>query len=160
MASQWIGTNCPAHCSNTEIPLAERMDCHLLKSSLDIPCKTPSQLIADRLRWNSKNPLRKLKRQHKKHKLQQSYNRNAHDPSALQVGNHVAIQNPDTKMWDIYGVITAIGPFRRYYVKTQSGRVLVRNRRFLRKRSPLSIAAPTGDHYSHISTPTTSDSAI
>ena len=106
MASQWIGTNCPAHCSNTEIPLAERMDCHLLKSFLDIPCKTPSQLIADRLRWNGKNPLRKLKRQQKKHKTSYS-NRNAHDLSALQVGNHVAIQNPITKMWDIYGVITA-----------------------------------------------------
>ena len=32
------------------------------------PVKTPLQLIADRLRWKGKNPLRKLKRQHKKHK--------------------------------------------------------------------------------------------
>ena len=93
------------------------------------------------------------------HKIQQSYNRHAHDLSALQVGNHVAIQNPITKMWNIYGVITAIGLFRRYFVKTKGGCVLVRNRRFLRKRSPLSIAAPTGVHYSHIPTPATSDTA-
>jgi len=51
----------------------------------------------------------------------------------------VAIHNPRTKLWDIYGVITAISPNRKYYIKTSSGRVLVRNRRFLRKRVPLSI---------------------
>ena len=88
-------------------------------------------------------------------KLQQSYNQHAHDLSTLQIGNHVAIQNPTSKMWDIYGIITAIGPFRRYFIKTQNGRVLVRNRRFLRKRNPLSIAAPAGAHVpTHISTPT------
>ena len=46
---------------------------------------------------------------------QQSYNQHAHELSTLQVGNHVAIQNPSSsyRMWDIYGVITAIGPFRQ-----------------------------------------------
>ena len=53
-------------------------------------------------------------------------------------GLHVAIQNDTTKRWDIYGVITEIGPHRRYYVKTTSGRVLTRNRRFLRRRVPWS----------------------
>ena len=69
-------------------------------------------------------------------KSQQSYNQHAHELSTLQVGNHIAIQNPTSKMWDIYGVITAIGPFWRYFVKTQSGRVLVRNHRFLCKHTP------------------------
>ena len=84
---------------------------------------------------------------------QQSYNQHAHELSTLQVGNHVAIQNPSSRMWDIYGVITAIGPFRRYFVKTQSGRVLVRNRRFLRNCSPLSVAAPAEDTSTHIPAP-------
>ena len=65
---------------------------------------------------------------------QATYNQHAHHLSDLQAGNHVAVQNPTSKMWDIYGTITAIGPHRRYFVKTQSGRILVRNRRFIHKR--------------------------
>ena len=56
----------------------------------------------------------------------------------------MAIQDPDSKLWDVYGVVTAIGPYRRYFVKTQSGRVFVRNRQFLRKRIAVSIATPEG----------------
>ena len=74
---------------------------------------------------------------------QAAYNQHAHSLSDLQVGNHVAVQNPISKLWDTYGTITAIGPHRRYFIKTQSGRVLVRNRRFIRKRCPLSIAGPS-----------------
>lgn len=74
---------------------------------------------------------------------QAAYDQHAHSLSDLQVGNHVAVQNTTSKMWDIYGTITAIGPHRRYFIKTQSGRILVRNRRFIRKRSPLSIAGPS-----------------
>ena len=72
------------------------------------------------------------------------YNQQAHDLPDLQVGNHVAIQDPDSKLWDVYGVVTAIGPYRRYFVKTQSGRVFVRNHRFLRKQIAVSIATPEG----------------
>ena len=42
----------------------------------------------------------------------------------------------------IYGIVTAISPNRRYYIKTSSGRVLVRNHRFLRRRVPLSVPVP------------------
>ena len=35
---------------------------------------------------------------------------------------------------------------RCYFVKTQSGRVLVRNCHFLRKQTPISIGAPGGDN--------------
>ena len=74
---------------------------------------------------------------------QMAYNQHAYPLPELSVGAHVAIQNSNSKLWDIYGTVTAIAPFRRYCVKTQSGRVLVRNRRFLRKRYPPSVAAPT-----------------
>ena len=67
------------------------------------------------------------------------YNQHAHSLPEIHIGSNVAIQNGDTKCWDIYGKVTHIGPYRRYYVKTSSGRVLVRNRRFLRRRVPLSI---------------------
>ena len=62
-----------------------------------------------------------------------SYNNHAQTLPEITIGSNVALQNDDTKRWDIYGTVTAIGPHRRYFVKTQSGRVLVRNRRFLRR---------------------------
>jgi len=67
------------------------------------------------------------------------YNQHAHPLPDITIGSHVAIQNPQTKVWDIYGIVTDINPQRRYYIKTKSGRVLVRNRRFLRRRLPTSI---------------------
>ena len=67
------------------------------------------------------------------------YNTHTHPLPDIDIGSHVAIQNPRSKLWDIYGIVINIGPYRRYYVKTGSGRILVRNRRFLRRRIPLSI---------------------
>ena len=67
------------------------------------------------------------------------YDQHSRELAQLQIGNQVAIQNPTSKVWDIYGTITDIGPHRRYFVKTQSGRVLIRNRRFLRRRVPMSL---------------------
>ena len=72
-----------------------------------------------------------------------AYNQKAQLLPDLKVGNHVAIQHPTSKLWDTYGVITAIGPYRKHFVKTQSGRVLIRNRRFIHKRYPVSFPAPT-----------------
>ena len=54
----------------------------------------------------------------------------------IRIGSPVALQSQQTKLWDVYGTVVAIGPHRRYYVKTHSGRVLVCNRRFLRHRIP------------------------
>ena len=56
------------------------------------------------------------------------YNTHAHNLPEITIGSNVAIQNSNTKLWDVYGTVTYIGPHRRYYIKTQSGRVLVRNR--------------------------------
>ena len=51
----------------------------------------------------------------------------------IDIGSNIAIQNPCSKLWDIYGVITAILPKRRYYIRTSC------NRCFLRRCVPLSI---------------------
>lgn len=59
----------------------------------------------------------------------------------LDVGRQVAVYNPKTSMWDIYGKIVEVGAYRRYRVRTQAGRLLVRNRRFLRIRSAASLLA-------------------
>ena len=49
------------------------------------------------------------------------YNSHAHRLPDLQNGSMVALQNPLTKLWDIYGTIVDIGPNHLYYIKTQSG---------------------------------------
>ena len=73
-----------------------------------------------------------------------SYNRHARNLPEITIGSRVALQNNETKRWDIYGTVTEIGPHRRYFVKTQSGRVLARNRRFLRRRVVMPIPQPCG----------------
>ena len=79
------------------------------------------------------------------------YNTHAHPLPDIQVGPQVAVQNPQSKPWDIYGIVMDISPHRRYYIKTSSGRVLVRNRQFLCHRIPASIPAS----YQHAGLPPT-----
>ena len=74
-----------------------------------------------------------------------SYNSKAKLLPEITIGSRVALQNHETKRWDIYGTVTDITPHRRYFIRTQSGRVLVRNRRFLRCRIPPSIPTLTTD---------------
>ena len=57
----------------------------------------------------------------------------------ITVGSNVAIQNPRTKLWDTYGVVRDIGPQRQYHIRTKEGRMLTRNRRFIRRRTPASV---------------------
>ena len=72
--------------------------------------------------------------------------------SRLQMGTHVDIQDPRTKMWSTHGVIVAIGNHRDYYVKLPSGRVYWRNRRFLRPYIP-SIPPTTTPTLTHVTKP-------
>jgi len=55
------------------------------------------------------------------------YNQHAHTLPDITTGTNVAIQNPTTKRWDIYGVVTTVGPYRNYHIKTSNGQILVRN---------------------------------
>lgn len=49
------------------------------------------------------------------------------------------------KCGTLYGTITATGSHQQYFVETRSSHVLVRNRCFLWKRTPVSITGPAGD---------------
>ena len=65
-----------------------------------------------------------------------------HDASAcqlsqLKIGSRVDLQDPTTGRWDRVGMIVGIGQRRTYLVRTASGRVLWRNRRYLRPYRPL-----------------------
>ena len=65
-----------------------------------------------------------------------------HDSSArplsqLKIGSRVDLQDPTTGRWNRIGVIVGIGQRRTFLVRTASGRVLWRNRRYLRPYRPL-----------------------
>ena len=49
------------------------------------------------------------------------YNLHAHNLPDIHVGSHVAVQNPQSRLWDIYGIVTEIGPHRRYIKTTGEG---------------------------------------
>ena len=68
-----------------------------------------------------------------------AYNQHVRPLREIKKGTNVAVQIPVTKMFDIYGIVTDLAPHRRYFIRTQSGRILVRNRRYLRRRTPVSV---------------------
>lgn len=66
------------------------------------------------------------------------YNVSARPHRPLQLGQHVLIQDHSTGLWDGTGVISGISQQRRsFLIKTPSGRIYWRNRRFLRPLRPL-----------------------
>ena len=70
--------------------------------------------------------------------------------SQLQIGNRLDLQDTDTGRWDRTGVVVGIGRRRTYLVKTASGRLYWRNRRFLRPYRPLlDTGAPPSAEPSH-----------
>jgi len=60
-----------------------------------------------------------------KETLEMSNNQCAKPLPNIQVRSYITIQNHETKQWEIYAIVTDIGPHRHYYIKTQSGHVLV-----------------------------------
>jgi len=74
----------------------------------------------------------------------------------LKLGELVRVQDDKTKLWDRVGTVVSIGHRRDYRVKTESGSVMWRNRRFIRpqrppKESPL--PAPAASVASHLVAP-------
>ena len=68
-----------------------------------------------------------------------AYDKHATPLAEIAIGSHVAVQDKNTKRFDTFGIAVYIENFRKYFVKTTSGRLLVRNRRFIRKRVPTSL---------------------
>lgn len=77
----------------------------------------------------------------KKHSILQQtatkcYDAHARPLPPLKVGTQVRVQNHVTKRWDMIAEIVGVGHRRDYTIKTPSGRVYWRNRRFLRPVPP------------------------
>ena len=66
------------------------------------------------------------------------YDRTAHTLPIIQQVSQVVLQNPITKLWDTYGIIVSVEPHCKYRVRIKSGKVLVRNCRFLCLRRAVS----------------------
>ena len=86
-----------------------------------------------------------------------TYNRSSKPFGPLQLGTTVRVQDPQTKLWDNIATVISIGQHRTYRVRLASGRVLWRNRRFLRVVPSAPTSSPaenqpssdTSDHAPH-----------
>ena len=73
-----------------------------------------------------------------RHKEADHYNASARLHLHLQLGQRVLMQDPRTGLWDGAGIISGISQqHRSFLVRTPSGRIYWRNRRFLRPLRPL-----------------------
>ena len=73
-------------------------------------------------------------------KTQTHYNQHATPLPETSVGTRVPVQNRESKLFDIYGTVIFIdNKFRKYSIKTDNGGMLIRNRKFIRKRVPRSL---------------------
>ena len=79
-----------------------------------------------------KEQLENLDKSTSKEREKEYYNQHAKPLKSLRIGDKVRIQDPATKKWDRCGDIVGIGKNRDYHVRLLSGRVLWRNRRFVK----------------------------
>jgi len=70
-----------------------------------------------------------------KKKEKVNFDKLAHPLPPLKVGQRVAIRSRVDKDWSLRGKIIEVRPHRTYVVKSDTGSVLVRNRRYLREIS-------------------------
>ena len=113
------------HSYSTTTLLLARMDYHLLNcSSVGQFTSLPSRINFRHFRENGNEEAEKLMDEHQE-KVEQCYNQHSCSLPEIHISSNVAIQNGDTKCWDMYDKITHIDPYRHYYIKTSSGRVLV-----------------------------------
>ena len=94
-------------------------------------------------------------------KLAENYDRHAHTLSALIVGDRVTIQNPNNRRWDTTGIVAETLPDRQYRIRVDgSGRVTLRNRRFLRVIKPQKLNTPIPSAYTSDQTISNSDKDV
>ena len=84
----------------------------------------------------------------------------------LKVGHHVRIQNqtgPHPTKWDKTGVVVEVHQFDQYVIRVDgSGRITIRNRKFLRQYTPVGTLPPRNTIMDdlRLTTPSTSDTPV
>ena len=146
-------TTWPAHCYNIVTHLQGRMDGPQRKNCSDDQYKTSSQPTGEHSQLSGNAVTRSQRnRPLPQDTTERRYNQHARPLPDITVGSHVAIQNQETKRWDRYGTVVDVSKYRRYFIKMSNGRILVRNRRFMRRRVPISVP-PTPHHEPNLATP-------
>ena len=72
------------------------------------------------------------------------YDHSARTHRPLRIGQPVLLQDPTSLLWDRTGTVTGVGARRDYLIRLPSGRILWRNRRFLRPLRPPLTGAGAG----------------
>ena len=96
----------------------------------------PSQpfLYKPHPKWVAAAQRREEMLHHRNAKIVERYNKYTHNLLPLQAGDTVTIQSPTNHRWNTTGKIISILPDRQYRIRVNgSGRITLRNRRFLRK---------------------------
>ncbi|KAK3854724.1 hypothetical protein Pcinc_038818 [Petrolisthes cinctipes] len=75
--------------------------------------------------------------EHIKVKAKERYDTTARQLPRLHLGSYVDVQDHASGRWDRVGVIVGIGSRRDYLIKMGSGRIMWRNRKFLRPHHPM-----------------------
>ncbi|XP_043241537.1 uncharacterized protein LOC122391560 isoform X1 [Amphibalanus amphitrite] len=104
---------------------------HPLQSSV------PAHRRAFAVEWQTAAEKYDRSRAHATEYVRDHYNSTAKPLPAVRIGTTVDVQDSRTGQWDRTGIVVGVGDHRDYLVKLPSGRVLWRNRRFLRPHRPL-----------------------
>jgi len=95
--------------------------------------RLPTHHTAYEARWQTRAEEVDARRAAISKKAREHYDRSAKPLKPMSIGTRVRIQDTTTKLWDRVGEIVGVGRHRDYHIKMPSGRVLWRNRRFIRK---------------------------
>ena len=96
---------------------AQKLFGHLIQDTLPAHC----QAIASR--WQATAEETGKHAASRAVQAERYYNQHAKPLPEIGSRSKVAGQNTVTRLWDIYGVVTAISPHSHYFVKTASGHV-------------------------------------
>lgn len=87
--------------------------------------------------WQRAAEVCDAKAEHLRCKAKERYDYTARHLPPLHMGAYVDVQDHVSRRWEKVGVIVGIGAHRDYLVKMGSGRVMWRNRKYLRPHRPL-----------------------
>ncbi|XP_068226846.1 uncharacterized protein [Palaemon carinicauda] len=86
--------------------------------------------------WQRKAEECDVKADYLRSQAKQRYDSTTRPLSHLKMVSYVDVQDQNTKLWNRPGVVVGIGSWRDYLIKMGSGRILWKNRMFLRPHRP------------------------
>ncbi|XP_063591351.1 uncharacterized protein LOC134768457 [Penaeus indicus] len=103
-----------------------------LRNTPNFTGRSPAQILAFMKEWQTKAEDCDRRAAVRAKDVKTRYDKRAHSLPKLEIGAQVRVQVPTSKRWDKVGTVMGIGKSRDYHIRLPSGRILWRNRRFLR----------------------------